>query len=817
MQAVARYGGMIYRMLQATYFSVVHVHPHLLRIAICAMALLPQMLHAVEPDQATYESVVMPFLQRYCVECHGPVESKTSFRADLMRPTEESVMADAWLDISDHLGIGDMPPVRHPNQPTPEEVDSVLQWIHQELVRAKEVLAQTDREVVLRRLTLREFDNTIRDLLHIRLEEFRPSELLPTDGPVEGFTSDGAARVLTPAHLDAHIEAAGAILRHAVVPGPEPMLVDQEWEGTREFFGGNLPEPKPEAAVWMEHVFHQVHLRPNIFTAHADGLYRVTVRARATPPSMLQPGPRRWPVQLAVARHRPSAGRNPERKIFVVEERSVEHAAEFYLRKGDQFRLQFFNGWELSTEHLNLWRERGWHPHLHIEAMAITGPVHDAWPPLRHQAIFGAEPVEDNEAEAIVRIRSFANRAFRRPTPEIYLEPFYDLYRAARERGDDFETGIQLALQGVLASPHFLYLLEPPDALDDFAIASRLSYFLWSTMPDEILFQAALEGKLREESELLAQVGRMLEDPRADDFIYRFADEWLDVDQVAVMPPDQRLYPEFDPALHAAMQAETRLFLRELILQNLPVSSLIHADFTMANERLAALYGIEGVEGNAMRRVALTPELQKRRGGLLTQAAILNVTSNGTTSSPVVRGVFVLDRILGNHPPPAPPDVPAIEPDIRGATTIREQFAKHREIASCASCHARIDPIGFALESYDVLGAWRDYYRAVNPDPAEARRQPYIEGPPVESADELAGLGTFADITELKALLLEPGPMALVERNFAERLLAYAAGRSLRFADRADVDLLLHQYRQRGGGARNLIEAIVLSEIFLTP
>jgi len=781
---------------------------------LCGLGILAP-VRAVEPDLVGFREVVKPFLGKYCVECHGPDKFEAGIRADELVPATDSLMAEHWLEVSDVLGLGEMPPSKHPLQPQPEEVDQVMDWVHDELARAKLALAGEEREVTLRRLTPLEYDHTIRDLLEIDLVELHPSSLLPREMASEGFSSNGAASVLSPAHLDGYIEAAGAVVRHSVVRGEQPELFEDRWEASRDVFGGNLPKPEPDAQVWMEHVFHKAHLRDELFTAHAPGLYRVKLRARATPPAMHQPGPRRWPAEVAITRHRPSIPKNPEKQIFSVEEESEEFTGEFYLKAGDTFRIEYFNGWELGPEHLRKWRRNGWFAHLIIEEVSITGPLHEMWPPARHQAIFGKEVPADNELTARKLLRDFAARAYRRPTPDALLEPYFGLYRQTREAGGDFYEGLQSAVQGILASPQFLYLVEPPGTLDDYSIASRLSYFLWSTMPDEELFHLAASGRLKDPAVLRQQVDRMLDDPKATDFFVRFADEWLETDRVAEMPPDQQLYPEYDVELRDSMQAETRLFLKEMILGNLPVETLIDSDFTMLNERLAKHYGIDGVEGSEMRRVSLPAD--SRRGGLLTHGSVLNVTSNGTTSSPVVRGVFVLDRILGNHPPPAPPDVPAIEPDIRGATTIREQLAKHREIPSCAGCHAKIDPIGFALEGFDVIGGWRENYRVVNPDKKKAKRNPYLEGPVVDTADSFPGLGEFSGIEELKERLKEPEAMSKVERNFTERLLSFGLGRSLQFADKPAVDAVLADYRASGGGTRSLIHSIVTSDLFLNP
>lgn len=785
-----------------------------LRPTFLALSLAAAPLGAVEPDLDGFRTVVVPFMERYCVECHGAEKTKAGFRADKLEPAADSVMADHWVAVADQLGLGDMPPDDHDLLPKPAETELVMDWIHTELRRAEEALSQTHREVVLRRLTPLEYDLTLRDLLGIDLEQFRPSHFLLEEIETEGFSTNGANRVLSPADLEAYVDAAARVVEHAIVPGPQPKLFDESFPATREFLQGNLPPPEDGAEVWFEHSFHRAALPRNRFQAHADGRYRVTVRARAVPPAMKVPGPKRWPAELSIARQRPSEPKNPEERVFAVTESSEDFTADYFLKEGDHFQLEFFNGWELSKEHLDEWREKGWHPHLIIENVRVSGPLHESWPPPTHQAIFGPREPADTVAAGEEILRRFATRAFRRPTPDGFLKPFFQLFRDARQDGADFHSALKPALQAILASPAFLYLLEPPDELDDFALASRLSYFLWSSMPDDELLRLAAEGKLSDPATLVAQADRLLADSRADAFFERFASEWLETDRVAEMPPDKRLYPEYDADLREAMKAETRLFLRELLVSDLPLARLVDADFTFVNERLARHYGIDGVEGPEMRRVPLRPE--HRRGGLLTQASILNVTSNGTTSSPVVRGVFVLDRILGMHPPQAPPDVPAIEPDIRGASTIREQLAKHREIPSCAGCHAKIDPVGFALESYDVLGGWRDRYRTVAAGKGK-RKGGYQDGPEVQTADRHPTLGSFEDIEGLKRRLLQPAVLTHVEKNFAERLLAFGLGRSLQFADQPELEATLTAHRRSGTGARGLLHHLITSKLFLQP
>lgn len=773
---------------------------------------------AAEGDPAGFEGTVQPFLQKYCYECHGPEKEKGGFRADQLGLISTNLMAEAWQDAADAIGLGDMPPPDHDNHPTPEELAAMDNWMQAELARAKVTLTATDHEVVLRRLTPLEYDRTIRDLLKIDLREFQPSKLLPGELETDGFTSNGAASMMSPAHLGAYVDAAAGILDHVVTLGERPEFFDKRWTPTKQLLGGVMVDPAKPGTVYLEHWFTRAKLPREEFTAHFDGLYRVTVQAHGVPPAMHRPGPRRWPVEMSIRRIRPSEPKNPEDHIFIVEEESEAFVAEIFMKAGDRLEIVHFNGWELSKEHLNEWRERGWHHHLVLEEIAVQGPMLEDWPLPRHQAIFGELPTsvkEVSDEEAAVFLRNFAQRAFRRPVPDAELEPYFGLYRQARSEGHDFYSAMTLAAQGVLASPRFLYLTEPPGPLDDFAIANRLSYFLWSSMPDDQLFRRAAQGELRDPQVLVGEFRRMLDDPKADALYERFAAEWLNTDHVGVMTPDKRLYPEFDNALLGAMQEESSSFLREMVRQNLPLTNIVDSDWTMLNERLAEHYGIEGVEGDEMRRVSLPAEA--KRGGIITHASVLNVTSNGTLTSPVVRGVWMMENILGDHPPAPPPDVPLIEPDIRGATTIREQLDKHREIPSCANCHRKFDPLGFAFESYDVLGAWRENYRVVNPEQKNKRDPSYIEGPEVDTADELPGLGAFGGVPELKQKLLQPEVYARIERAFVKNLLAFAVGRQLRFSDEEDVDRILTAYRSQDPGARTLIEKIVTSKTFLNP
>ncbi len=424
------------------------------------------------------------------------------------------------------------------------------------------------------------------------------------------------------------------------------------------------------------------------------------------------------------------------------------------------------------------------------------------------------------EADARRLLADFLPRAFRRPVAPEEVDRYVALFKGRFAEGDFFEVAMRTAYQAALCSPDFLFLKEKAGPLDSWALSSRLSYFLWSTMPDDELFALAARDRLRDPAVLRQQVERMLRDPRAERFIVDFTDQWLDLKNIDETTPDRKLYPEFRSILRDSMLAEPRAFFRELLEKDLSATNVIHSDFAMLNQRLADHYRIPGVVGSAIRRVPLPAD--SGRGGFLTQAAVLKVTANGTVTSPVRRGAWVLNKIIGRPPDPPPGDVPAIEPDVRGTTTVREMLAKHRTNASCAACHARIDPPGFALESFDVIGGRQTRYRSLNDEgdmvdksqTYSGRRVPYTWGPKVDPSGELADGRAFKDIEEFKKLLLED-PRAIA-RNMVGQLVIYATGASVGFADRAAVEQVLDRTADSRNGMRSLIHEIVQSRLFQT-
>jgi len=498
-------------------------------------------------------------------------------------------------------------------------------------------------------------------------------------------------------------------------------------------------------------------------------------------------------------------------------------------------------------------------PGVALDWFEIEGPLYPTWPPESHKRLFGdlqittlppgadvipprrdevrgiggylpnyftdippaerkppLETVQSQQPEADARrlLSAFLPKAFRRPVSEEEVAPYIALVTKRLAAKDCFEDAMRRAYVAVLTSPEFLF--HSVDA-NDFTRASRLSYWLWNGPPDDALLATARDGSLDPKaSSLKPVVDRMLADPRSERFIRDFADQWLDLRRVNETTPDPKLYPEYRFLLHEGMVAETRAFLRELIATDAPVTALVRPDFAMLTQRLAEHYGIADVHGVEVRRVALPAE--SPRGGLLGQAAILKLTANGTTTTPVKRGVWVMDRLLNEPAPPPPPSVGAIDPDTRGATTVRDQLDKHRNDASCAACHAKIDPAGFALESFDPIGGSRNRYRSTDKGdvPPEKGHTTwnvnYKLGPAVDASGELPDGRTFKDVNELTALLAEDP--ARLARAFVAHLSRYATGAEVSYADRREIERIVESTAAQRYGIRSLIDALAESKIF---
>ena len=428
--------------------------------------------------------------------------------------------------------------------------------------------------------------------------------------------------------------------------------------------------------------------------------------------------------------------------------------------------------------------------------------------------------IDGTAASAEGLIRRFMERAYRRPPRQDEVQRYLGIVNArlASSGKEGFAEAMIAGYVAVMCSPGFLYMEELPGPLSSWALASRLSYFLWNAPPDQKLRTLAANDKLRQPAVLREQTRRLLFDPRSRDFVNAFLDYWLDLRKAGDTTPDQTLYPEYylDDLLNESSVLETQMFFDYLMRRNLPASNIVDSRFTILNSHLARHYALPPFDGVAMRYADLPPG--SPRGGLMTQASVLKITANGTTTSPVLRGVWIMERILGDPPPPPPPGVPAVEPDTRGATTIREQLDTHRSVVSCAACHKKIDPPGFALENFDVVGAWRERYRSIEQGDAVAgfgkNGHPFTFrlGPRVDSSGKLASGEPFSDVKELKQQLLKNKRQ--IARNLVTQLITYATGTAPEFSDRAEVERILSAESRGDYRVSSLLQQIVESQLF---
>ena len=543
----------------------------------------------------------------------------------------------------------------------------------------------------------------------------------------------------------------------------------------------------------------------------------------------VSPGRRDEPIDI----YAESAGQNRLLGGFDLTPEPAVHELEVWLRSGETIvpaaiRLYYPRPPFPTNPHA----QRDGAPGVAFRWLEIEGPLYDDATAAGYRLMFGDLPLmkfanggkdlavtsAQPKADAERLLRGFVKAAFRRPAEEAEVGDLLALIHAQMDAGVPFTEAMIAGYTAALASPGFLVLEEKPGVLDAYALAARLAFFLWNSPPDATLRAVAASGHLHEPEVLRHETERLLGDPKATRFIEAFLDYWLDLRKMEDTSPSITLYNDYylDDALTEAALAEPRLFFAELLRRDLPARNVVASDFTFLNERLAGHYGVPGVSGIAMRRVALPAD--SPRGGLLTQAAVLKVTANGTTTSPVLRGKWITERILGREIPPPPP-VGVVDPDIHGAVTIRQQLEKHRENASCASCHSKMDPPGFALENFDILGGWRDRYRAVAPGKIPAtgfgkNGAPFefYHGLPVDAAGELPDGRAFKDVRDFKRLLLTDE--AQIARNFVQQLIIYASGSPVRFADREAVEQILQRTKPGGHGVRQIIHEIVQSELF---
>lgn len=787
-------------------------------LLIAALLSVPTLSRAdeslpVTPDNAGISSIAQPFFNEHCLRCHGPDDAKGNLRLDqLDADLSKSMTFERWREIVTRVRSGEMPPQDEP-RPEAAQVVEVLQKLSAHLDDAA-TKQRVEGRVVLRRLNRVEYENTVRDLFDVSVSV---KDILPEDSVSHGFDNVGAALNISPVLIERYLEAADTVLNAAIAPVHKLESRTERYDlfdSLPQWFLAGVWKQDEGVILYRNSGDSASDLRK--FKAPAPGRYRFRIAASAHNSEM--------PLPMAVLLGNFVVSGNPTRHLGYFDappgQPAIIEFEEKLAAKNDTIKVTPVALPFVYLKHETMPGYPG--PGLHIHWMEVEGPLPETWPTESYRRVFGdVDPQRGTLADAEKLLRELLPRAFRRPVVEGEEKPFVALVASSLESGQPFEASLRAGIKAVLTSPKFLYFREATGQLDDHALASRLSYFLWSTMPDETLSALAQSGELHEPDVLRAQVERMLQHPKADAFTENFTGQWLSLREINATTPDKALYPEFEEFLLWSSERETHLFFDELLKENLSVRNFVDSEFAMLNGRLAKHYDIPDVSGVAFRKVALKPE--HHRGGVLTHASVLKVTANGTSTSPVVRGVWVLDRIMGSSVSPPPPNVPAVEPDIRGATTIREQLAKHQSTENCAGCHAKIDPPGFALENYDVIGGWRERYRVVaeRKDWVQNRVGPlakylaayqYGLGQPVEAGDTLLDGRRFADVTEFKQLLLaHPEQIA---RCVTEKLVTYATGHPVGFSDHATVDRIVEETELSDYGLRSLIHAVVASDLF---
>lgn len=734
---------------------------------------------------------IQPFLAKYCVSCHG---AKTKMAAlDLQHPPES-----AWEKVLERLAKNQMPPAGAP-QPSAADREAAIAAIEKALPGSNGPL-----KVTARRLNRAEYNNTVRDLLGVAL---RPANEFPMDDAGYGFDNIGDVLSVSPLLMEKYMAAARK-LSHAAIYGEKAPPVPGKL--IRYMTKKSQDDPTPNALP-----FSNRGAIYGSFRFPVNGTYEFRMRV-----GNYRPRTTGTPRQKELSRKRGLTAAEqaeldelnrlsypPVKMVMTVDGAEVlseivegnidykyahgESIARMKLTAGEHpFRASFpeFAAMPDPLDNLNTDGRRK----LFIDYVDIVGPFEaQPAPPASRKQIFVCE---QQTADCALRIiANLARRAFRRPVDAAELDPLVRLAAKVRDSGDSFEESVRVALQAILVSPNFLFRTErDPERLSSFDLASRLSYFLWNSMPDEELLRAAAEDTLP--ATLGAQVRRMLADPKSDALVENFAGQWLGLRLLDRRKPDPATFPLADDELLDAMRRETFLFARAVMREDRSVLDFIDGPFTYLNGMLARYYGIEGAKGEAFERVELR---NAERGGVMTHASVLTVSSYATRTSPVLRGKWVMENLLGTPPPPPPPDVPGLkDTNIGTAASLRERMEQHRANPACAVCHTQMDAIGFGLENYDAAGAWRTH-----------------EGKfAIDSSGKLADGSSFNGPAELKRIL--KAKPDLFARNLAEKMLTFALGRGVERQDRQDLDRITAKLAASGYRFSTLVTEIVNSDAF---
>ncbi len=835
-----------------------------LSICLGCIALIVFCFKIRSANAAEFPADLKALIENRCLDCHNSYSAEGGLDLEsLTFDLEERLTRNRWVRIFDRVDAGEMPPeaVSLSVDNRKHLVDILGNAIT--TVDRKDVLASGRGP--LRRLNRDEYQQNLRDVLQLPNLDIR--DMLPEDREEHRFNKSATSLDMSWVQLTAYLEAADAALKKAMATSAEPPPVTKyRASGTQLFsttstFGereamffakdnkaiatNELDQFKDDPALEMA-LFRSAswpyYGYPRSFVARLAGEYRVRFSARAvlqTEGYQLKPAIQSVPMTF---RARKPSGADvsgdvratggimdiePESKVYETTIRLLPTETFEYSLLGLPVPLaRNVNGGPPTYRYPPF--PEGGQPGVAFQWLEVEGPIsHETWPPPSHHVLFdefGTDVQSQNPVDDARRLlRRFVKIAACEPVPEEAILRYEQLILERLEMGSPFAEAMLTGYKAFLCSSHFLYLPEPSDPAtsysDQYAIASRLSHFLTNTRPDASLMSLAETGKLRNTETLRSETDRLIASSGFERFVQNFTDYWLNLLHIRRDEPDIRLHPEyrFDDYLIESMDRETRTFFTAMIRDNLPATVLIDADFVYANDRLAQHYGLETISGSNLRKITLPDD--SPYGGLLTQAAILKVTANGTSTSPVIRGAWIMERLLGQPPPPPPTSVPAVEPDIRGAKTIRELLELHTKSETCASCHARFDPVGLALENFDILGGWRTNYRgfelgeSITGIDRAGHDFAYTLTQPVDASGQLLDGRSFRNIHDLKKILIED-PRQLA-RNLLHQFIVYATGTPVRFADREEIESILDACESNNYRVRDLIHALVQSRIFL--
>jgi len=741
---------------------------------------------AQEERETVFRGSIQPLIGKYCFDCHNADESEADLNLTPFKSAQSILEGrQTWLKVLAKIQTEKMPP-EEGDQPSKDERQQLVAWLDDVLNNIDCDLLRNPGRPTIRRLNRTEYRNTVRDLLGV---DYIPAIDFPADDVGYGFDNIGDVLSLPPILMEKYLKAAEEISQTAIVTegiyGPLSQVVNgSDMQSAR---GGGPVGRTDRILTTTAEMTTEIEFP-------LDGEYEFRATGYGD-----QAGPEDVKMSFRID------GKDEKTvEVKATRSRPIPYTARIKMTAGKRkVGLAFLNDYYNPKAEKPGDRDRN----LIVKQLEVSGPVDYEPPdlPATHRLIFIAKPDDktsrrDAAKKVLLRLTS---RAYRRPATDEEIERLLKLTDFVEEKGDSFYVGVQMALQAILVSPHFLFKVElPPESpgsdetytLDDYQLATSISYFLWRSMPDDELFGHAWNGTLRKDDNLIGQIVRMVNHPRSRTLVDNFAEQWFQLRNLETMQPDARQFPNYNEGLLAAMRMETLLFFNSLLRTNSSVLELFSADYTFLNEQLAQHYGISGVSGNEFRRVSLRGT---NRGGLLTQASILAITSNPTRTSPVKRGKWILENLLNTPPPPPAPDVMQLEDQKELTGTLRQRMEQHRRDPGCASCHQQMDPLGFALENFDAIGRWRTH---------DGEGQ-------IDATGVLVSGEQFSGAIELQQILLKKKKGEFV-RCLTEKMLTYALGRGLEYYDKCAVDKIVEALEKDNYRFGTLIIEIVKSEPF---